>query len=464
MQNFNKLLLSISLLLVSVFLFSDSAYSQVHNYVDLPLSGSQEVDPNASTATGTLNGTYDESTMMLAFTVEFSDLTDTTTAAHFHGPALPGAGAGVRIGWTDFPTGVTSGTFSDTLTLDETQEAELLAGLWYANIHTAAYLGGEIRGQMYEANGIHYYTNLEMSGSNEVPSNPSTATGNFTGRYYEGIMMFVFTVDFEGLSDTTTAAHFHGPATPDTTAGVAIGWTGFPTGVTSGTFTDTVTLDETQEADLLAGLWYANIHSAMYPGGELRVQLDETVVPVELTSFTAFVTGKAVTLNWSTATEINNSGFEIQRSTNNKNWNAAAFIEGKGTTTSPADYNYVDNSITSGKYFYRLKQIDFDGSSEYSNTVEVYVGIPDGFVLEQNYPNPFNPSTKIKFGFDQNTKAELKIFDVLGNEVVKLFNETAEAGRIYEVNFNASALASGVYYYRLSGDNRTEIKKMMLLK
>jgi hypothetical protein len=277
-------------------------------------------------------------------------------------------------------------------------------------------------------------------------------------------MMLVFTVSFSGLEANTTAAHFHGPALPDSAAGVAIGWTDFPTGVTSGTFTDTVTLNAQQQTDLLNGLWYANIHTSAHPGGEIRGQLIETVVPVELTSFSASVTGKAITLKWNTASVLNNKGFEVQRSVNNKNWNLVAFVEGRGTSSSLAEYSYIDNSISSGKYYYRLKQMDYNGTYELSNTVEAFVGLPKGFVLEQNYPNPFNPSTNIKFGFDNNTKAELKIYNVLGKEIATLFNETAEAGRIYNIDFDASALSSGVYYYKLTGNNSAEVKKMLLLK
>jgi hypothetical protein len=465
MKYFNRAIFSL-LLLSLIFLVTKNNYAQTHNYTNLPLSGSQERPaPNNSTATGTFNGTYNENTKMLIFTVNFSGLSANTTAAHFHGPALPDSSAGVAIGWTGFPTGVTSGTFTDTVTLNATQEAQLLAGLWYANIHTSMYPAGEIRGQLYEANGIHYYTNLQMKGSNERPTpNSSPGTGNFSGRYYESSMMLVFTVSFSGLEANTTAAHFHGPAAADTSTGVAIGWTGFPTGVTSGTFSDTVTLNAQQQTDLLSGLWYANIHTSAYPAGEIRVQLNETVLPVELTSFSASVTGKAITLKWNTASELNNKGFEIQRSFNSKNWDAIAFIEGRGTSSSQAEYSYIDNSISSGKYYYRLRQIDYDGSYELSDVVEVFVGIPKGFVLEQNFPNPFNPSTTIKFGFDNNTKAELKIFDVLGKEVATLFNETAEAGRIYNINFNALGLSSGIYYYKLTGNNRAEVRKMLLLK
>ena len=455
-------------ILTSVFVlfFSLTVFSQVHNYTNIFISGDQENPSTGSPATGTLNGTYDESTMELIFSVTFSGLTGNTTASHFHGPALPDSNAGVQIGLSGFPTGVMSGSLTDTVTLNETQEADLLAGLWYINIHTSTFGGGEIRGQLLESGGVHYFTHLPVSGDQENPSTGSPATGTFTGRYSENTMELIFAVDFDGLTGTTTASHFHGPAVPDSNAGVQIGLTGFPTGVTSGSFADTVTLNETQEADLLAEKWYINIHTSTFGGGEIRGQLFETkAIPVELTSFTASTNDNNVLLKWTTATELNNLGFEIHRSNNKSDWNILGFIHGKGTTTEFNDYAFEDKSISSGRYFYRLKQVDNNGTFEYSSAIEVVVGsIPTGFALEQNYPNPFNPSTKIKFGFDKMTKTSLRIYDVLGNEVETLFNGTAEGGRIYELTFSASNLSSGVYYYQLTGNNRTEIKKMMLLK
>ena len=121
------------------------------------------------------------------------------------------------------------------------------------------------------------------------------------------------------------------------------------------------------------------------------------VIPVELTSFTATANGKEVILNWSTATETNNSGFSIERKSANSDYSEIGFVPGFGTTTEPKSYSYTDSEVSSGKYTYRLKQIDFDGSYEYSQEVEVEVSAPLEFSLEQNYPNPFNPSTVISY-------------------------------------------------------------------
>ena len=195
-----------------------------------------------------------------------------------------------------------------------------------------------------------------------------------------------------------------------------------------------------------------------------------SVVPVELTSFTANTNGNNVNLNWSTATETNNSGFNIERSViSNPNgmrnlfWESIGFVNGKGTTTETQSYSFVDENLVSGKYSYRLKQIDFDGTFEYSNEVEVVVNIPDKFELSQNYPNPFNPSTKIKYQIAVSNPVSLKIFDVLGNEVASLVNEVQPSGS-YEVIFDARLLSSGTYFYKLQAGSFIETKKMTLLK
>jgi hypothetical protein len=195
------------------------------------------------------------------------------------------------------------------------------------------------------------------------------------------------------------------------------------------------------------------------------------VVPVELYSFTAVVSNSNVQLAWSTATELNNYGFEIERSTNKSDWRKIAFKEGKGTTTETQQYYYLDDisDMTTSKFYYRLKQIDFNGNSEYSAVVETEI-MPLHFSLEQNYPNPFNPSTKISWQSPVSGWQTLKVYDVLGNEVTTLLNEYKETGS-YEIEFDATGLTSGVYFYRLqiypdkNGANGfVESKKMILMK
>jgi hypothetical protein len=190
-----------------------------------------------------------------------------------------------------------------------------------------------------------------------------------------------------------------------------------------------------------------------------------SIIPVELSSFTANVVDKKVYLNWITSSELNNLGFEIQRKTvgTKIGWETIGFVEGKGTTTEKTEYSFTDNSPFNGTILYRLKQIDIDGSYKILPTVSVDYIIPNEFVLEQNYPNPFNPSTKISWHSPLGSHQTLKIYDLLGNEVATLVDEFREAGR-YEIEFDGSNLSSGLYIYKLTVGNSTAIKKMMIMR
>ena len=194
-------------------------------------------------------------------------------------------------------------------------------------------------------------------------------------------------------------------------------------------------------------------------------------LPVELTSFTAAARNGKVALAWGTATEVNNYGFEVERKTINNeqstmnNWEKIGFIEGYGTTNVPQNYSFTDAAARVGKYSYRLKQIDRDGQFELHQAVEVTLGItPNTVWLDNNYPNPFNPSTKISFVLGTTGNASLKVFDLLGKEVVTLAEGNFIAGEVQSFTFDASKYSSGIYYYRLISGTQTEMKKMLLLK
>jgi hypothetical protein len=188
-------------------------------------------------------------------------------------------------------------------------------------------------------------------------------------------------------------------------------------------------------------------------------------LPVELTSFTATTTAEGVLLSWTTATETNNSGFEIERSTDGIEFYTVAFVQGAGTTTESREYIYTDNVEYKGgeSFYYRLKQVDLDGRVQYSDIIEVEFNVPKDFVLHQNYPNPFNPSTTIKYAVPRTSLVNIKVYDMTGQEVASLVNEMKETGT-YEVNFDAHNLASGVYIYRMIADNFTSVRKLNLLK
>jgi hypothetical protein len=188
-----------------------------------------------------------------------------------------------------------------------------------------------------------------------------------------------------------------------------------------------------------------------------------SIIPVELVSFSANQANGAVNLTWQTATELNNSGFEVERRTDGTLFSKLAFIPGKGTTTNVSSYSFIDDNVASGNYTYRLKQIDYDGTVNYSKEVSVNVSTPDVFELSQNYPNPFNPSTSIKFSVPADGMVTLVVYNLLGEQITTLLNQEMKAGR-HEVSFDASRLSSGLYFYRLDAGNFSSVKKMMLLK
>ena len=194
----------------------------------------------------------------------------------------------------------------------------------------------------------------------------------------------------------------------------------------------------------------------------------DVVLPVELNSFVSGVSENNVILNWSTSSEENNSGFDIERSNVNgqssDEWSRISFIQGHGTTTTPNNYEFTDRDLNSGKYKYRLKQIDFNGNFKYYDLAnEVVIGSPEKFELSQNYPNPFNPVTNLGFGISNLEFVSLKVYDVLGNEIKILVNEIKPAG-YYEIEFDGSRLPSGIYYYKLESGSFSQVKKMMLVK
>ncbi len=207
--------------------------------------------------------------------------------------------------------------------------------------------------------------------------------------------------------------------------------------------------------------------------------IDElSALPVELTSFTATTTNAAATLAWKTATETNNYGFEVERrvvdnqdlslpspNRGGLGWGSIGFVVGNGTSNKEHSYSYTDANIASGTYAYRLKQIDNSGTYKYSSEAEVSVTTPKNFMLSQNYPNPFNPTTTIAYQIPAGTygNTSLRVYDVIGREVATLVNESKEAGS-YQVTFNASKLASGVYFYRLQSGNYASVKKLLLMK
>ncbi len=191
----------------------------------------------------------------------------------------------------------------------------------------------------------------------------------------------------------------------------------------------------------------------------------QLVVPVELTSFNYNIDKNGVNLVWNTATELNNNGFEVQRSFDGFNFSTVGFVKGYGTTSEEHNYSYIDKPAASGAatIYYRLKQIDFDGSSNYSSTLTVVYDVPTEFNLSQNYPNPFNPTTLIKYEIAKTSDVSLKVYNSIGQEVAELVKGKIEPGT-YKVQFNAKNLSSGVYFYKLTAGEFVTVKKMVIMK
>jgi hypothetical protein len=193
------------------------------------------------------------------------------------------------------------------------------------------------------------------------------------------------------------------------------------------------------------------------------------VVPVELTSFTALSNGNEVLLKWSTASEVNNQGFQVERKEAGSQWTNIAFVNGKGTTSEKQDYLFTDADLISGSYSYRLKQIDFNGNFEYSGEVEVVISVPLQYSIDQNYPNPFNPETRIKYYLPFDSSVKIKIYNSIGEELKELVSGINNAGS-HEIIFNADAYSSGVYFYSIEAssfdgqETFRSTRKMLLVK
>ncbi len=204
-------------------------------------------------------------------------------------------------------------------------------------------------------------------------------------------------------------------------------------------------------------------------GPKFPVRITDNVVPVELVSFNVNETTGGVRLNWITSSEVNNKGFAVQRKKEQEiQWSDISFINGAITTANTQNYSFVDKDAGQGNIYYRLKQIDLDGSYAYSKVVEIQLSALSDYTLTQNYPNPFNPSTSINYQLPADSYVKIIIYDLLGREVTTLVNENQPAGD-HTVEFNAVNLSSGLYFYKLEAKNNygevfSKVRKMILSK
>jgi len=210
-----------------------------------------------------------------------------------------------------------------------------------------------------------------------------------------------------------------------------------------------------------------SVVAALNTSGIQMLTFDNTgsgnVLPVELSSFTCTANGQSVNLTWVTQTEKNSNKFDVQRELVNSEWITLGSVKAAVLSNSTKQYSYTDNKLQSGKYQYRLKIIDNDGSFEYSKAIEVDISSPKEFKLSQNYPNPFNPETKIVYNIPIDGVVKLIVYDIMGKEVVSLVNENKKAG-VYDVSFDGSRFASGVYFCRMTAKNFTSSIKMLMIK
>ena len=189
-----------------------------------------------------------------------------------------------------------------------------------------------------------------------------------------------------------------------------------------------------------------------------------TPLPVELVSLSAQVNGNSVNLYWKTATEVNSAEFVIEKEqTGTSNWQRAGEVKAAGTSVAPKNYSFSDKGLKAGKFDYRLKMTDVNGSYKYSSVVNVIVSAPENFGLSQNYPNPFNPTTTISFQIPRTGFVSLKVYNIIGKEIATLVNQEEPAGD-YKVQFDTHNIASGTYFYKLSAGGVSLYKKMIVIK
>jgi hypothetical protein len=273
----------------------------------------------------------------------------------------------------------------------------------------------------------------------------NTADGTFAGNYN----LDMETSGFSGINDITKLRIIKRPDANSS-------W------VLEGTHTNGISTTVKR-----AGL--SNFSQFTLGGNSTDNPLSDSPLPVSLSSFTSSVKLNSVTLSWSTASELNNKGFEIERKeANSTDYAKVGFVDGNGTTNQVKNYSFTDSKLNAGKYSYRIKQIDFNGNFEYfSLNSGIEIGAPKKFTLSQNYPNPFNPSTKIDYEIPADSKVSISIYDISGKEVQQVVNAQQKAG-YYTAQFNASQLSSGTYFYKLTVNNAngSEVltKKMTLIK
>lgn len=433
-------------------------------------------------------------------------LSGTINAAHFHNAAAGVAGGVVKS--ITFTNNTTTGTWTGsdgTQPLTDRLLRELIKGRLYVNVHTTANAGGEIRGQVLINNGSSAIA--KMDSIQEIPAPTGLVPGKGTGSFWLNAAgtAINYSITVNGLSGTLNAGHFHNGA-----AGVAAGVVKSLTFVNNnatGTWSSTDVsqpLTDSLMSEFLKGRLYINVHTTANAGGEIRGQVLRSTgigfaakldsaqafpLPVGLVpgkgtgaitlgtngtvSYDATVTGLSGTM---TAAHFHNAaagvaGGVVKSLTFTNNTTSGTWASSDGTQPLT---DALLRELVRGRLYMNVHtaangggeirgQVNNSGGLV-TGVVEKFSPVPASFQLDQNYPNPFNPTTTISFSLQTNGRASLKVYNLLGQQVATLLDEVKSAG-VYKVTFDASALSSGVYFYRLStSDGVSEAKKMVLMK
>jgi hypothetical protein len=381
------------------------------------------------------------------------------------------AGFGNSLGIPSFPS-----SLGNRIALSNTGSEDLIKAIPDSNVGTVRYISALVKatnltglnatGDYSLAFGNSYTFGLTVFGCRFFVRQSATAGKiNFgiVNHSGTGSTSSFITTDYDTGRTYLVVMKYDRSTSPNQTASLwinpATGWASEPTANLVNS-TGSNTLAQFGAIVLRQGTSTGNVQY-----DEIRVSSTWDIVaqlPVELVSFNASVVNGAVELNWQTASELNNSGFNVERRGGNGEWTTLGFVRGNGTTTEAKSYRFVD-ATAAGAVQYRLKQIDFDGQFEYSPIVEVNAAELKSFKLAQNFPNPFNPTTVIGYQLPTASVVSLKIYDMIGREVAVLANERKDAGS-YSATFNSAALPSGMYFYRLQAGSFTETRKMMLVK
>ena len=418
---------------------------QITNYSQLTffggsLTGDQEVPAVNTTAKGTVIVRYNSENRQLELVGDYQGLTTGISAAHIHGPAAPGNNADPIFNLT-FPGG-TTGPLSLSTTISEAQEADLLGGLWYVNVHSTTFPGGEIRAQLMPTSSTrtHYFTGI-LQGSQEVPAPvvPTSGTGNVTAILDIDTRQVYLTGTFSGLTSNATMAHIH-QAPPGTPGGIIVTLS-VPV-ATSGTVTGSGTITPAQVSAMINGNTYVNIHSVNNGPGELRAQLGNLVLPIKLISFNGLKEREGIVLAWTSAQENNLLSYDVeQQDPATKTWIKKGTVIAKGQSGN-TQYSFRDVPIAgrSAVILYRLKMTETDGKVSYSNVIRVNFKTGKGELTLLANPVRNGVLRFVVTGLPATEKAEATVMDYNGRVVVKTLTTLTGTTEI-----NIGQLAAGMY-------------------